>query len=252
MSNYTIAEYFTLPSEGKVYDKQVNPKIKLRSMTTADEMQRLSPSELPYQNMCDVMDNCFVENPGISSYDLCLGDYLFLLQKLRTVTYGASYKISTICPYCGTKNVIDINLDELPIMKYTDEIEKLREFDLPISKKHIRLKLQTPRILDNITEKSKEYKRKSNTDFDPTILFTVQEIIETVDGKKPNPITITDWVKNLPMADTNTILAYATRLNSAIGMDLTLNQTCKACTLDFKSQFKINAEFFRPPLDIRW
>ena len=37
-NNYTISEYFTLPSEGKIYDTKVNPQINLRSMTTQEEM----------------------------------------------------------------------------------------------------------------------------------------------------------------------------------------------------------------------
>ena len=44
---YTIAESYTLPSKGLVYEKPVNPKVTLRSMTVEEEMKRLAPSELP-------------------------------------------------------------------------------------------------------------------------------------------------------------------------------------------------------------
>ena len=37
---YTIAERYTLPSHGLVYNRDVNPEIKLRSMTVRDEMRR--------------------------------------------------------------------------------------------------------------------------------------------------------------------------------------------------------------------
>ena len=36
--NYSIAEYVSLPSGGKIYDKPVNPEIKLRAMTGRDEI----------------------------------------------------------------------------------------------------------------------------------------------------------------------------------------------------------------------
>jgi hypothetical protein len=86
MNNYSIAEEYTLPSLGKVYTQKINPLVKLRSMTTEEEMKRLSPSERQYKNLCDIIDDCIVEPIGISAYDMCIADYQFLLHKLRIVT----------------------------------------------------------------------------------------------------------------------------------------------------------------------
>lgn len=36
--NYTIAETYELPSEGKIYSQPINPLIKLSSMTTLHEL----------------------------------------------------------------------------------------------------------------------------------------------------------------------------------------------------------------------
>ena len=85
MVDYTISEIFTLPSNGLVYDPPVAPEITLRSMTTADEMRRLSTSEYQYKPMSDIMNGCIVDGPKLSTYDMCLGDYQFLLYKLRIV-----------------------------------------------------------------------------------------------------------------------------------------------------------------------
>ena len=52
--DYTINQTFTLPSEGKVYSELVGPDITLRSMTTQEEMKRLSPSDMPYKNICEI------------------------------------------------------------------------------------------------------------------------------------------------------------------------------------------------------
>ena len=92
MSDYTIAEEFTLPSGGQLYDPPISPIVKLRSMTTEDEMKRLSPSERAYKNMCEIIDGCIVDDIGISTYDMCLADYQFLLHRIRVVTYGKEYK----------------------------------------------------------------------------------------------------------------------------------------------------------------
>ena len=53
--DFTISENYILPSLGKIYEEEFDPHITIRSMTTADEMKRLSPSELTYKNMCSII-----------------------------------------------------------------------------------------------------------------------------------------------------------------------------------------------------
>ena len=55
--DYTIAEFMTLPSEGKVYGELIDPQIELRSMTTAEEMRRLAPNDHQYENLCTIIDD---------------------------------------------------------------------------------------------------------------------------------------------------------------------------------------------------
>ena len=47
MTEFTIANEYTLPSQGKVYEREINPNFKLRSMTTVEEMKRLNHSDRP-------------------------------------------------------------------------------------------------------------------------------------------------------------------------------------------------------------
>ena len=112
MQDYTIGENYTLPSLGKVYNVPVNPEIKIRSMTTEEEMKRVVSVDQPYKNMSEIIDDCLLESPGISAYDMCIGDYQFLLHKLRVVTYGPEYQVVNTCTYCGHENEDVINLDE--------------------------------------------------------------------------------------------------------------------------------------------
>jgi hypothetical protein len=91
MNNITIQEQFKLPSNGLVYQTKVNPIVHLRSMTTAEEMRRLQPSDSPYWTICSIIDDCGALDSGISSYDMCLGDYQYLLYMLRVVTHGSNY-----------------------------------------------------------------------------------------------------------------------------------------------------------------
>ena len=51
MADYTIAEEYRLPSEGKIYSVPFDPKVKLRSMTVQEEMKRQSAGGNAFKNM---------------------------------------------------------------------------------------------------------------------------------------------------------------------------------------------------------
>ena len=251
MSNYTIAETYELPSLGRIYEEEVNPIVTLKSMTTEQEQKRLAMTDYPYKMLCEIIDDCIAEPIGISSYDMHIGDYQFLLQKLRVVTYGSDYSMDVKCPYCGYVSKESVNLDELKTIKYEeDSFDKYREFVLPKTEKKIRLNIQTPRMLDQVTEKVKEYRKKFPEASDPTLTFTIKSLIEKIDDKKPDPLKIESFIRNLPMADVNTIITYAEKLNSLIGVDTTLIFTCDLCGLAHESLLTFGREFFRPALNI--
>ena len=111
--------------------------------------------------------------------------------------------------------------------------------------------MQTPRILDDITVRTKEItsKRKSSAK-DSAFLLNIESVIEKVDGEKLDIFKKSDFVKQLPMADINYILANVNKLNELIGPNVELDNTCDFCGLDYKSPFRVTSEFFRPSLDI--
>ena len=247
---YTIAEEFTLPSEGKVYSKPVNPVIKLRSMTTEDEMRRLSRSDRPYKNLCEMIDSCIVgDKPGISTYDMCLGDYQYLLHRLRVVTYGPEYEMQSVCPFCGHVNKVTINLDDIPVFTYSDEIEKYLEIKLPKSEKVIKVRMQTPRIVDDITVKADNMKKKNPNISDPTVMLMISSLIEKVDGNIIDSVKLENMIRKLPMADTNYLLKNAEKLNSSIGIDPIILFGCDGCGVDYTAPFRITPEFFGPSIN---
>lgn len=111
----TIYESFILPSKGLIYEEKIDPNISLRSMTTMEEMKRLSPTDMPYKVMSDIIEACMEEKPPIHVYDMCLGDYQFLLHKIRIVTYGPEYKMAVRCPECKAVTESIANLESLEI-----------------------------------------------------------------------------------------------------------------------------------------
>jgi hypothetical protein len=247
-TDYTIMEGYTLPSKGKIYAKNVNPLVELRSMTARDEMRRLSPSSTPLKTLADIIEDCCVEKPAIHVYDMSLGDYEFLLHKLRIVTYGEDYKVALRCSECGEVIETVAKLDQLSVKEYDEEtIREFQSFTLPVSSRIISLNFLTPRITEEMEVKAKDMKRKYKTatiDFDT--LVKVMCNIDLVDGEKKNEHELETFVMNLPARDLQKILNNIDKLNQQIGLDNILYLTCPKCGEETTTYFRFGPEFFRP------
>ncbi len=250
MEDYIVAEEYTLPSKGMVYSQKINPNFKIRSMTTEEEMKRLGRTDSPNKLLAEIIEDCLITKLGIPVYDLCVADYQFLLHKLRTVTYGPEYKIQTVCPVCGNINESVQNLEDLKVTEYSEELTKCMNITLPRTKKNIELKMQTPRMLDEISRQSKELLNKSpNMQGDPAFLFSLKSMIYKVDGEVLDGVRLETLLRHLPMADTNYIIRSMQKLNDMLGIETTLNVTCKGCGGDYTTTFPITNEFFGPSID---
>lgn len=247
MPKSTIFEDYILPSKGLVYDTPFDPHIRIRSMTTAEEMRRLAYTDTPYKVMSDIIEDCLETPLPIKVYDLCLGDYQFLLHKLRIVTYGPEYKMSLKCPTCGKVTDSIANLDSLEVLTVDKDFREEMEITLPKSLSKVKLKLQTPRSLDEIQMKKQERQKKVKTNaIEFGLIYTILSLVDTVDGEKLNPITGESWVRNLQMKDANYILSEAEKFNKKIGLDDQIIIHCDSCGFDVVTTFRLTSEFFGP------
>ena len=247
MENARIVETLMLPSRGLIYEEKVNPEIELSSMKTKHEMLRLSATEENHKVMASIIDDCLVSDLGLSSYDLCLGDFQYLLYKLRIVTFGPEYELQCRCPYCGFDSILTLNLDELPVHEYDDSLADLLEVTLPVTKKKIKLTMQTPRMLDRINTRVREHnKKRKNTNENTTVLYTLMACIEEIDDEPADIGLMEQWLRDLPLADTNVLLYRIDEINNSLGIELDSAATCKVCGSTFIAPFRVNNSFFRP------
>lgn len=246
--NFTVAESYELPSKGKIYDVKVNPMVELRSMTARDEMKRLNPSSTPLKSLADIIEGCCIEKPAIHVYDMCIGDFDYLLHQLRIVTYGPEFKVTVQCQECGEYVDTTADLETLTLKEFNEaEFEALRTFSLPKSGKTITLKFFTPRIMDEIEAKTREMKRKHKTaDIDFSTYAKLTTCIDLVDGNKLGIIDLENTINTLPAADMMKILNNLEKLNQCIGLDNELIVTCPKCGSDVRTFFRYGPEFFRP------
>ena len=135
------------------------------------------------------------------------------MYKLRTVTYGPDYEMYGVCPFCGSENYVNVNLEELEVYEYDDELASLLTFTLPVSENEVTLTLQTPRILDTINKKVNEAKRRRKTTENSTLLYTITTSIVQLNGEDPNPFSLEEIVRDLPMKDTNMLLNRINEIN---------------------------------------
>lgn len=245
----TIYESFTLPSKGMIYDKEVNPVVTLRSMTTMEEMKRLSPTDTPYKVMSDIIESCMEKAPDIHVYNMSLGDYQFLLHKIRTVTYGPNYKMMVKCKDCGEVTESIADLDSLQVNEWNQDIIDKQIITLPKTNKQVELRFQTPRDLDQIAYKTKEMKKKTKQNIDYSVMYTLMSLIKKVDGSTLDPLSLEEFVKKLPNRDANYILNKATELNKEVGLNNTIAIQCSQCGAQMVVPFRITSEFFGPTID---
>jgi hypothetical protein len=245
---YTIMEGYNLPSRGEIYEKPVNAHVELRSMTARDEMKRLSPSVTPLKTLADIIEGCMLEKPAIKVYDMCLGDYEYLLHKLRVVSYGSKYAITVGCPHCDELVDTEADLDALEVREFDlDEFNELRNITLPKSDHRLTLRVQTPRMMDDLDLKVKEMKRKfKNASVDFESLLKITMAIDLVDGNKLGQIELENFVNNLPALDFQKLTQAIDKLNSYIGINTAIDLTCDKCGGDIRTYFRFGSEFFRP------
>lgn len=247
-TNYTIAEGYELPSKGIIYNTKVNPNVELRSMTAKDEMKRLAPSNLPYKVLADIIEGCMIEKPAVHVYDMALGDYEYLLHRLRVVTYGDLYKMTIKCPNCGQVVDAEAHLNELQLKEFDEEIyDKLKNVTLPDSGKAIGLKFQTPRMLDERESKIRDFKKRfKDIDYDARTFISIIQTIDTVDEVELKLTDLEQFVFKLTARDLLAIQQAGERLTNSIGLDTSIDVICDECGEEVNTFFRFGPNFFRP------
>lgn len=243
----TLQETYTLPSGGLL--NQIPEDYVIRSMTTREEKLRLGTTGRFFKIMSGIIDACVVEPENFSSYDLCLQDFIHLMYKLRTVTYGHDYKPTIRCPHC--KNIIQptIDLDELKCVGLDKKyIEPYNIGELPFKGDSIGLRILTARDVDEISRRADAIKKNFPDALgDQSYAIRLAMMISTVNGEKMDIDSLEDYVDGLMARDSNYITQKYDKIK--FGLDTLCSVECSHCgkTVDFA--LPIDNEFFRPAID---
>ena len=132
-----------LPSRGKFYSNYTGATVS--PLTFEDEQRILVSRNKQIDPISELISKCV---RGVNTPELIPQDKLWLLFKIREVSYGSDYEFPIICPAC-TKNVdSNIDISTLPINGFPDDFEDVREIKLPILK--VTAKVRLPRQSDEV------------------------------------------------------------------------------------------------------
>lgn len=160
---------------------------------------------------------------------LLSGDRLFLLVKLRQVSFGDEVALTLHCPdpYCGEDNPVEINLEDLEITTYPPEREF--RFTLPRSEKEV---VFVP--LDGHMEK--RLVAMKNPNIHSAMLMRIKEL----GGKAPTRKTFLD----LPAFDLNALRAEMRKMDG--GIDTVIRTSCLACGAAIQTRLEAEPAFLFP------
>ena len=213
-----------LPSENRVYElEDPGAAITLRPMTFEDEKQIVTAKK--NQDPVNIILQRCTTNINIA--DLLSIDKLYLIMKLREISYGDDYNTLLICSTCKSENPMTIKLSELNVNPVPDDFTDPVEVVLPSINKTC--KVSFPRVRDE----------KLLTDVSKT-LDEIWRFIKEIDGHTDKSI-ISEVVNKLPIKDMKTIL---NAMKTEFGVDTKIKFGCNNCKEVSVVDLPIDANFF--------
>tara|TARA_R110002020_G_C16297589_1_gene772906 strand:- start:1565 stop:2332 length:768 start_codon:yes stop_codon:yes gene_type:complete len=215
-----------VPSKGRFYNLLDPTKpITIRPLTFADEKKLMTNRAGGTEALNKLIEKC-VQNVNIS--ELLELDKLYLLMKIREVSYGTDYKASITCPSCGQENKVTFNLSELPVNYLPDDFSNPIEIELPVLKKKIKVRL--PRVEDEAYMRNPEI-----------ALANLWRFVEEIEGHTQKTI-ISKVIQKLPLKDAHALMNAMG--SSGYGMDTRIRFACSYCSLIETMELPIGADFF--------
>lgn len=213
-----------LPSEGRFYSNKVSD-VTISPIKFEDEKQIASSSKNNINPINLILTKCV---KGVEVNSLLLLDKLFLLLKIRSISYGSSYPANITCPHCGTQAEVNVDLEDLVIKYIPPDVSDPREINLPKLKQTA--KVRFPRVSDETFLNTQEQ-----------IYNNIWRFITELAGET-DPAFIAKAIPKMHIMDIKIIL------NNIMRNDLGLNPkfifSCGSCGAETLMEVPINENFF--------
>ena len=172
-----------LPSRGKFYEGFQG--VEVEALTFLDEQKILNSKDGNIDIVSKLLDKSL---KGVNVEDLLAMDKMYLLMKVREVSYGDNYEFNITCPGCGSEIKTSLTLSEhLNMTQVPDDLEDPREIELPRLK--VKAQVRFPRSREEVFLSDSEEVYKN-----------MYRFVVSIDGN-PDPVFISKALKLMHIQD---------------------------------------------------
>lgn len=212
-----------LPSRGKFYPGFKG--VKVIPLLFEDEQRILMSRNKNINPVNEIISKCV---DGVEINDLLAMDKLYLLMKIKEISYGPEYKFNILCPACGANTESSLTIDGIPVKRITDDIQDPREITLPMLK--TKALVRFPRTSDEQYFGTPEM--SSNN---------LYRLVVSLNGNT-DQVFIAKALKKMHIRDIKTIEKEVNR--KEFGINTTFEFECPTCNTKSTLGIPFDANFF--------
>ena len=239
------SEIIDLPSGGKLYGQDsplYDGKIEIKYMTAKEEDILTSANLIKKGVVLQTLLNSLIVTEGINVQDLLIGDKNAVMVAARILAYGPEYD-AELTTESGEKVNHTFNLADCPFKKLPEDIDYSKnvfEFELPVSKLNVKVKILTGWDESDIEKEIQGYKKTGSTVL-PELTTRIRHSIIEINGQT-DVNAIAGFVNNMLSRDS----LFLRKEISRISPDIDLEQYVNLEGEMVKVEIPLTANFFWP------
>ena len=213
-----------LPSKGRFYTDFGTVTVK--PLLFEDEQRILMSKDSNVNPVNSILSKCI---EGVNITDLLIFDKLYLLMKVREVSYGSEYNFDITCPKCSANIATNLDISKhLEVNCVEDELTDPRKVKLPVL--GVEVEVRFPRVRDEGFLQGLD-----------SVLKNSYRFVVSVDGQT-DPVFISAAMKRFHIRDMKTISKAINR--HELGVDPRFAFECPQCNHVEAMSVPLDANFF--------
>lgn len=240
-----------LPSHGMFYDalRASGGVVRVAALTTLEEQIFSGSGNTPQSKMDMILERC-VDSGTLTPKEMLLGDRLFCLMHIRSLSYGDRYNFEFQCGKCGAQSRRELDLlKDIPLVEADEKFSEPYEITLPISGTRVGLRYFRGSDEAKISAYSDRESKKGNALAalgDVAYVYRLARHVALIDGKPPEfEADALRLVERLEGPDSR-IFREAVDTH-VIGFTMSTSIRCSSCGFEHDDVgVPMTGEFFRP------
>lgn len=253
----TLTQEITLPSNGLLNPEIPNGKLTQRCMMVYDQ-KYLAGGSAADNGLKRLLKETTTSPENFDVNRLTVSDTLYMLFKLRSLSYGNTLKYNTVCPHCGRKFLAHVDISKIEVKELDPDYQKSLVVELPVTGDTVYTRILTNKDLDYINEELDKMRSRDIDTEGMDYVLRISQMIKKVELKEKdadgetyydNPDDIRKYVQNMTDYDATAIIS--TTENIEYGIRDMVDTKCTQCNREVTVPLVLNPSFFRPKFDLQ-